>query len=90
MRNSLLGLNGAPEKAPEDFMAKRHDACCTLPSDKRRVHNLILAESSRRSRHRKGICAEAEYTKTIKSQLAEPSYVAYDDAANHRANELKS
>lgn len=67
-------------------MAKRHDACCTLPSDKRRVHNLILAKSS----HRTGLCAEAECTKTIKSQIAESLYVAYNDAANHRANELQS
>ena len=87
MRNSLLGLSGAPEKAPEDFMAKRHDACCTLPSDKRRVHNLILAESSRRSRHRRGLCVEAESTKAIKCQTAESLYVAYNDATSYRAIE---
>ncbi|AZE56385.1 hypothetical protein C4K03_4246 [Pseudomonas synxantha] len=47
-----------------------------------------MAESSRRSRHRKGLCAEAESTNAIKRQLAESLYVAYNDAASHQANEL--
>ena len=44
MRNSLIGLSGAPEKATEDCMTKRHDVCCTLLTDKLRVHGLILAD----------------------------------------------
>ncbi|MCF5517450.1 hypothetical protein GIV63_13770 [Pseudomonas sp. PA-3-10C] len=38
----------------------------------------------------RGLCAEAESTKAIKRQLAESLYVAYNDSASHRSNELKS
>ncbi|MCK3827321.1 hypothetical protein E3O56_18045 [Pseudomonas sp. W2Aug9] len=50
----------------------------------------LLADSSRRSRHRRGLCAEAESTKAIKRQITESLYVAYNDATSHRPNELKN
>ncbi|MGY4638910.1 hypothetical protein ACVWVP_002840 [Pseudomonas sp. TE24901] len=37
-----------------------------------------------------GFVLGLESTKAIKSQVAEALYVAYDDAASHRATELKS
>ncbi|MCF5043409.1 hypothetical protein GIW79_23440 [Pseudomonas sp. PA-7-1E] len=49
-----------------------------------------MAESSRRPRHRRGLCAAAESTEAIKHQIAESLYVAYNDSASHRSNELKS
>ncbi|WP_442800182.1 hypothetical protein [Pseudomonas sp. MF6751] len=64
---------------------------CLTGTDETVTHErLLLAESSRRSRHRRGLCAEAESTKAIKRQIAESLYLAYNDAASHRANQLKS
>lgn len=49
MCNSLIGLSDASEKATEDCMTKRHDLCSTLPTGKRRVHGLILADPVEKS-----------------------------------------
>jgi len=49
---------------------------------------LLMHESSRRSRRRRGFCAEVGIHQYHQNQNAESLYVAYDDAASHQANEL--
>lgn len=49
----------------------------------------LIKSSILQSARLRGVVLALESTKAIRSQIAEPLYVAYDDAASNRAGELK-